>query len=70
MMITFCLPGECFIMALNTNDGLLTLYIEILIIPGETARFFYFIYPLRCLYSGTGRADIITGIYQGFVIIS
>jgi len=52
----------------DMNSGLS--YIEILIIPGETARFFYFIYPQLCPYTGTGRADITTGIRQGFVIIN
>lgn len=29
-----------------------------------------FIYPQLCLYTGTGRTDITTGIRQGFVIIN
>lgn len=69
MVITFCLSGECFIMTLNTNDDLLTLRYQI---SGHDCPVFLFYIPAPqlCPYSGTGSADITTGIRQGFVIIN
>lgn len=50
------------------NNGLS--YIETLIILGDTASFFDLHTSSSARTSGTGRADITTGIYQGFVAIN